>query len=88
MMYVVQVDQKSLRATSDPLPPATALRVAKAWQSHGDRGVRIVEGDGDAADQRSWSIRDFMAFAKRSNARETRGRQATDGQIAQAAIKA
>jgi hypothetical protein len=68
MLYVVQVVHKTLRARSDPLAATTALKVAKAWQSHGDRGVQIIEaGEGpgsDPASARSWSIRDFIAFLK------------------------
>ena len=70
-MYVVQVDQNTLRARSDPMPAITALKVAKAWQSHGDRGVRIVEAGTDASD-RSWTIRDFIAFSKQTPAQKLR----------------
>jgi hypothetical protein len=64
MMYVVRVEQKALRANSDPMEASTALKVAKAWQSHGDRGVRIVAtGDGASSDQ-SWSISEFIAFLR------------------------
>lgn len=75
MMYVVQVDHNSLRARSDPLPAAIALKVAKAWQSHGDRGVQIVETGDDAADVRSWTIRDFIAFIKQNGVHGQRGRR-------------
>jgi hypothetical protein len=85
MMYVVHVEQNALRARSDPMEAATALKVAKAWQSHGDRAVRIIEAptagaeDGEAGaglSGRSWSISEFIAFvrgpvAARSRAGET-----------------
>jgi hypothetical protein len=66
MMYVVHVEQNALRASSDPMEAATALKVAKAWQSHGDRGVRILEapprrGD-DSPSGRSWSVREFIGI--------------------------
>lgn len=72
MMYVVQVDQNSLRARSDPMPAATALKVAKAWQSHGDRGVQIIELAAETSEQRSWTIRDFIVFTKESSAKKPR----------------
>lgn len=78
MLYVVQVDHKSLRARSDPMPAATALKVAKAWQSHGDRGVQIVESGIEGPDQRAWSIRDFIAFMKETTAGKHRGMRAAD----------
>ena len=71
MMYLVQVDQDSLRARSDPLSAATALKVAKAWQSHGDRGVQIVQAG--ASGERSWMIRDFIVFIKDASAQGLRG---------------
>ena len=72
MLYVVQVDHKSLRARSDPMPAATALKVAKAWQSHGDRGVQIVEMGPETEDQRSWTIRDFILFSRQSASQKLR----------------
>jgi hypothetical protein len=66
MMYVVHVEQNGLRASSDPMEAVTALKVAKAWQSHGDRGVRIVEAPrgSEAPLDRSWNVREFMAFVR------------------------
>ena len=72
MLYVVQVDENSLRARSDLMPAPIALKVAKAWQSHGDRGVQIVEADTVSTDQRSWSIRDFIAFTRPSTSQRSR----------------
>ncbi len=71
MQYVVHVEQNGLRASSDPMEGVTALKVAKAWQSHGDRGVRIVEV-GPGASDRSWTVREFMAFVRGPTA--SRGR--------------
>jgi hypothetical protein len=85
MMYVVQVEQNALRASSDPLEAATALKVAKAWQSHGDRGVRIVEVESAKGklcpSDRSWSVREFItvvrgATAARARAPESAGNTA------------
>ena len=84
MMYVVHVEQNALRASSDPMEAATALKVAKAWQSHGDRGVRILEaprGD-DSPSDRSWTVREFTVFVRgpgtlRSRAPETAGNAAS-----------
>jgi hypothetical protein len=58
MMYVVHVEQNALRASSDPMEAATALKVAKAWQSHGDRGVRILEAP--AGRRQAGAIRPLM----------------------------
>lgn len=71
MLYVVQVEQNGLRASSDPMGGVTALKVAKAWQSHGDRGVRIVEAHGEskAASDRSWTVREFTVFMRGPSAR-------------------
>lgn len=63
-MYVVQVEQNALRATSDPMEAPTALKVAKAWQSHGDRGVRIVEARDGKETPASWNVREFIAFIR------------------------
>ncbi len=71
MKYVVHVEQNGLRASSDPMEGVTALKVAKAWQSHGDRGVRIVEA-GPGASDRSWTLREFIVFIRGPAA--TRGR--------------
>jgi hypothetical protein len=87
MMYVVQVDHNALRARSDPMPAATALKVAKAWQSHGDRGVQIVESGVDASIQRSWSIRDFIAFTKETTAEKQRGMRIADAMKAEEAAQ-
>jgi hypothetical protein len=83
MMYVVHVEQNALRARSDPMEAATALKVAKAWQSHGDRGVRIAEAPrgSDSSPDRSWNVREFMAFVRgpgtsRSRVPETAGNAA------------
>lgn len=78
MLYVVQVDQKSLRARSDPMPAAIALKVAKAWQSHGDRGVQIVEAVSNGLEPRFWTIRDFIAFSKQSSSRKLRDTSAQE----------
>ncbi|HEX8471346.1 MAG TPA: hypothetical protein VF633_09555 [Brevundimonas sp.] len=75
MMYVVQVDDKSLRARSDPMPAMIALKVARAWQSHGDRGVQIIKADVDATGQRSWTVRDFIAFTREGSTRRARASQ-------------
>jgi hypothetical protein len=81
MMYVVQVDQNALRARSDPLPAATALKVAKAWQSHGDRGVQIMEAGPETPDRRAWTIRDFIAFTRESSGRKRLPRLAADAGV-------
>ncbi len=65
-MYVVHVEHNGLRASSDPMEAVTALKVAKAWQSHGDRGVRIVEAPagGQSPSDRSWTVREFTVFVR------------------------
>lgn len=85
MLYVVQVDHKSLRARSDPMPAAIALKVARAWQSHGDRGVQIVETGDDVQDQRSWTIRDFIAFTKQTASQRLRGQRTAEASLTEEA---
>ncbi len=65
-MYVVQVEQNALRASSDPMEATIALKVARAWQSHGDRDLRIVESPrgSEGPSARSWTVREFMAFVR------------------------
>lgn len=74
MMYVVHVEHNGLRASSDPMEAGTALKVAKAWQSHGDRGVRIVEASrgGESPSDLSWNVREFTVFVRGVSAPRSR----------------
>lgn len=58
-MFIIHVTDDTFRAVSDPLPAETAMKVAKAWHSHGDKAITIKSADGASV----WSLSEFAKVA-------------------------
>ncbi len=62
MLFVVCVDQPIGEGRSDPWDAATALRIARQWQAHGDVGVRVESLDG----AQTWTLSAFGRYVAKT----------------------